>query len=428
MHCEDCQNLLIDLAYGELDDVRSAEVRWHLDRCSSCAADWAKIARGRTAAAMLPVARPPEPSPLLIQSIENGMAASCAERTDSRSKATSNGTESVQNATKIAEETVETLGEAEARAANGPGTTMVSLKGGARWIERLAALAMRREVAMAAVFLMALGVGVTTLYHPSRNPAITEEDRSRDVIPAVELSAEHPSTNERAAQRRATSADPSLRTRKVERADNITRGLRSTVIPTNSATSAAAAIIPSPSPAAQQAVVAGSLPSDTGDRVTSNDSVLPSPSQNATSNIAAPPEQIPSQAAPSLQRAMPNADVEVATVQPQPMSTMELAARSALARGEWNAALERFRQALAATSDDATRARLQREIASLEAMQTTATAAQNAQNSHAASVSTARVQGPQRPYRRTRVAPARAINQSRSSTENSADPSGVLGY
>lgn len=284
---------------------------------------------------------------------------------------------------------------------------------------------------MAAVFLMALGVGVTTLYNPSRNPAITEEDRSRDVIPAVEVSAENQSANERAGQRRATSADPSLRARALERTDNVARGQRPTVAPmntaSNAATPSAASPSPSPSPAAQQAVAAGARQSENVDNVAGNTAVWNAPSQNSAANTAAAPAQMPSQAIPSLQRSMSNAGVEVAGVQQQPLSTMELAARSALSRGDVGTALEQYRRALAAASDDVTRARLQREIASLETTQATA-AAQNAQNSQAGSVPTSQVQSAESSYRRSRVAPARATNRTRSSTAGSADNYGALGY
>jgi hypothetical protein len=429
MHCEDCQNLLLDLAYGELDDARSAEVHQHLDGCSSCAADWAKISRGRSAAAMLPVASAPTPSRALLEAIEKSLPKSSVEQTGARPVKSADVSGSVKSSTATAGRAEEKQGEAKSSEASGSGATVVPLKGGARWLERLAAMAMRREVAMAAVFLMALGVGVTTLYNPSRNPAITEEDRSRDVIPAVEVSAENQSANERAGQRRAPSADPSLRARAIERTDNLTRGQRPVVAPM----SAAAPSTASPSPATRQSIAAGSRQSENvdnvaADNVAANNAVLNAPSQNTASNTAAVPSQRPSQAVPSLQRSMSNAGVEVAGVQQQPLSTMELAARSALSRGEVGAALEQYRQALAAASDDVTRARLQREIASLEAAQEAASAAQNAQHSQAGGVPTSQVQSAESSYRRSRVAPARATNRMRSSTAGSNDNYRVLGY
>ena len=411
MHCEDCQNLLLDLAYGELDDARSAEVQQHLDGCSSCAADWAKISRGRAAAAMLPVASAPSPSRALLEAIEKSSPKSSVDRTGARTVKSADVSGSVKSATATAERAAEAQGEAKPTEAAGAGATVVPLKGGARWLERLAAMAMRREVAMAAVFLMALGVGVTTLYNPSRNPAITEEDRSRDVIPAVEVSAENQTANERAGQRRPPTADPSLRARATERTDNIARGQRPVVAaPMNTATNTATPSAPtaSPSPAAQQALAAGSQQNDNVDSVAGNPAVWNAPAANSAANSAAAPTQMPSQTMPSQQRSMSNAAVEVAGVQQQPLSTMELAARSALSRGDVGAALEQYRRALAAASDDVTRARLQREIASLEATQATASGSQNAQNSQAGSVPTTQVQAAESSYRRSRAAPARA--------------------
>jgi len=427
MHCEDCQNLLLDLAYGELDDARSAEVQQHLDGCSSCAADWAKISRGRAAAAMLPVASAPSPSRALLEAIEKSSPKSSVDRTDARTVKSADVSGSVKSASATAERAAKAQGEEKPTEAAGAGATVVPLKGGARWLERLAAMAMRREVAMAAVFLMALGVGVTTLYNPSRNPAITEEDRSRDVIPAVEVSAENQTANERAGQRRPPTADASLRARATERTDNIARGQRPVVAaPMNTATNTATPSAPtaSPSPAAQQALAAGSRQNDNVDSVAGNPAVWNAPAANS----AAAPTQMPSQTMPSQQRSMSNAAVEVAGVQQQPLSTMELAARSALSRGDVGAALEQYRRALAAASDDVTRARLQREIASLEATQATASGSQNAQNSQAGSVPTTQVQAAESSYRRSRAAPARATNRTRSSTAGSADNYGALAY
>lgn len=133
----------------------------------------------------------------------------------------------------------------------------------------------------------------------------------------------------------------------------------------------------------------------------------------------------------SMQRAMSNAGVEVAGVQQQASSPIELAARSALERGDVDGALQQYRRALASAGDDVTRARLQRQIDSLEASQAAqaAAAAQNTQNTQAGSVPITQVQAAsESSLRRSRAAPARATNRTRSSTAGSADNYGSLAY
>jgi hypothetical protein len=123
-------------------------------------------------------------------------------------------------------------------------------------------------------------------------------------------------------------------------------------------------------------------------------SIAPSPANN----VEAPSQQAParpddfmgnqrtqqrSAAAVMPGATLSNAGTELAGVRQAPSSPAELAARAALERGDSVSALSQFRAALAAASDDVTRARLQREIASLEVSQA-AQAAQIAQNQQAA--------------------------------------------
>jgi Putative zinc-finger len=415
MRCEDCQPLLLDLAYGELDEARAAEVRSHVERCASCEQEWSKLERGRSAAAMLPVASAPPASRALLDAIERAAqpresqnaTSGAADRSGARASATARVADDASKAN--------TADDANASSSQeGGGATVVPLRGGARWIERLAAMAMRREVAMAAVFLMALGVGVTTLYNPSRNPAVTEEERPRDVIPAVEVSAEQRSADERSAQRRGISADPSLRVR-AERPDTQARAARVTA-PASAQPNA------SPTPtAAPNVATAGARRSDQGNsEVWSGEAA----SQNAVGQAAQrAPEQ---QSAAFLQRGVAsNAGVEVAGVQQQATPPAELAARGALERGDTASALQQFRVALANATDDVSRARIQRQIASLEATQAAAAASQTVQ---AASAQTVTHQTIESSVRRSRAAPARATNRARSGGQGGADSFNALGY
>ncbi|GAC1345354.1 MAG: hypothetical protein NVSMB23_21380 [Myxococcales bacterium] len=53
MTCAECQDLLLDLAYGELEAARAAEVEHHARGCATCAAALAELARTRTLVAPL---------------------------------------------------------------------------------------------------------------------------------------------------------------------------------------------------------------------------------------------------------------------------------------------------------------------------------------------------------------------------------------
>ncbi len=432
MHCEDCQNLLLDLAYGELDEARAAEVRGHVEGCEPCGAEWTKLQRGRSAAAMLPVAQAPAPSRALVEAIEKSLgkssSAAAASSTATSSSADRSGARSAKSAdasgksaTVAAEARAESK-SAPSESAQAEGSNVVPLRGGARWIERVAALAMRREVAMAAVFLMALGVGVTTLYNPSRNPAITEEERSRDVIPAVEVSDNQSPNNERSAQRRGATVDPTARARVTERSDN--RVFRA---PAPTLANSAPVVSPQPSAAAansaatrrsEDSPVAPTQPEADNSQLAqqaaspSNSNVMQQRVQNTLS-----------------QRAFSNAGIEVAGVQQQATSASEIAARSSLERGDAATAIAQFRAALASATDDVTRARIQRQIASLEASQAAAASAAAQHSQVAASPTSSIQQTNESSYRRARAAPTRATNRARSpSPAGAATDFNTLGF
>jgi hypothetical protein len=276
---------------------------------------------------------------------------------------------------------------------------VLPLRGGTRWLDRLAALAVRREVAMAAVFLLALGVGVTTLYNPSRNPAITEDERPRDVIPAVEVNSDPAGERERAAHRRAAGESESVaRARAVERTEP------------RPARPASAAIAASPQPSPSAASAPSIAPSPANNVEAPTQQQLAPRADDFMANQRAQQQRSANAVMPGV--AFSNAGTELAGVRQAPSSPAEIAARGSLERGDSVSALSQFRAALAAASDDVTRARLQREIASLEAAQAVQ-AAQIAQNQQAAQAAgsepgsvTATTQSSESSYRRP--TPARA--------------------
>lgn len=444
MHCQDCQDLLLDLAYGELDEARAVEVRAHIDDCDACSAEWARLQRGRGAAAMLPVVSAPAPSRALLDAIDKAIAKPAvsasgtsnpsvqAQPDRSGARAVKAPDTSARVAASGGASGATTADKSEAERAEGAtvpagaeGSNVVPLRGGARWIERIAALAMRREVAMAAVFLMALGVGVTTLYNPSRNPAIAEEERARDVIPAVEVN-NAPSGERNEARRAAT--DPA-RARLGERPAERTRPTVASPQPAQTANGASAALLSGrrvgvaddsrPSPASEN--TAPSLDDSPVAQQRSQRTQSESPSNvEAQQAMAAPPSANNLRVMPT---AMSNAGVEVAGVQRQATSPAELSARAALDRGDTSAALQQYRLALASASDDLTRARIQRQITTLEEQQAASNAAEV---QAAASASTQQTQS--QSYRRARAQPARATNRARTGAQNASDHFNNMGF
>lgn len=441
MHCEDCQNLLLDLAYGELDEARAVEVRAHADRCAECGASWEKLSRGRAAAAMLPVALAPATSAALNAAIESAMggASTSADKTQDKSPDRSGARSAASSATKstaaktrdsapklaAVKPAVAAANDAPATAEKEgePGGNVVALRS-TRWLERLAALAMRREVAMAAVFVMAVGVGVTTLYNPSRNPAVTEEDRAGEVIPAVEVSQDPAASVGRSAVRRGASsaAEAEARARSAERAEQ-----------------QRAARAPSAAPAPRNDQRGDGLDENGTNGTSVANGANTANTWNAPNNTRQGQPVPVQQAAPSNvlpQFAMRNAGGPSAGVAMQTLSPSEVAARTALENGDSASALAHFRSALVAANDDVTRARLQREISTLEAAQAASAASAANSNSNTAAVqaaqptvSTQQVGSSESSYRRP--VRARAVQRpmpAGNRTSGSHDSMNALGF
>lgn len=160
MDCEACNTLLIDYLYDELDEVRRAAVRKHLDGCTSCSDSCERLSRGRHAARSLIPIEAPAPNAALLEAIQAAAAANAAP-------------------------------PGEGHGASVAPVVPIDVRSRIpRWMRRVGEMAMRRQVAMAAVFLLMIGFGLS--YHqpqaPTR-PLQTSDEPSALVIPATELPA-----------------------------------------------------------------------------------------------------------------------------------------------------------------------------------------------------------------------------------------------
>jgi len=173
MDCETCNDLLMDLLYDELDAARAAEARAHVEGCAACGVAWARVSNGRRLASTLAPVTAALPSATLLAAVEAAAKQNAA--LDRPSAPVS----------------------VEARGAGGDDgvAPVVPLDHAPRrlptWLHRLGDLAMRRQVAMAAVVL--LSVGVVWKFVPSHTPSsigTTVEGDAPEVIPATELPSE----------------------------------------------------------------------------------------------------------------------------------------------------------------------------------------------------------------------------------------------
>ncbi len=202
MDCQTCNDLLLDLAYDALDEVRAAAVRKHIDGCDECRAAFARLSRGRALARRLPRDEAPAVSSVLRSAIE-AQAARFAEATaGAPTGAAPDSIESPPRSNVI-----------------GPGGRD---KRFSRWFERVGELAMRRQVAMAAVFLLMIGVGLL-FYQSHPRPTDAQDDRVPDVVPAAEVTGS-PANNQSANGAPRPLPPGTAPTRGVERDDNRSRG------------------------------------------------------------------------------------------------------------------------------------------------------------------------------------------------------------
>lgn len=173
MDCETCNDLLMDLLYEELDDVRAAAARKHIDACPACRSSWQRVSQGRALASTLAPVTAPLPSAALLAAIEAAAKQNAPpERASVPAEPRAAGTDS-------GVAPVTPLDHAPRRLPT--------------WLHRLGDLAMRRQVAMAAVVL--LSVGVVWKFVPSHTPSsigTAVEGNAPEVIPATELPSESP--------------------------------------------------------------------------------------------------------------------------------------------------------------------------------------------------------------------------------------------
>lgn len=154
MDCDTCNGLLLDCLYDELVAETEAAVRQHLSGCESCNATMERLVRGRRAAGAVAAIEAPAPSGALLAAI--GTAAA---------------------------------GPRMVLAGGGPAVASDSNEAPRsrvpRWLQRVGEVAMRRQVAMAAVFLLMIGFGLSynQLQAPTR-PLPTSDDPGPTVIPA----------------------------------------------------------------------------------------------------------------------------------------------------------------------------------------------------------------------------------------------------
>jgi hypothetical protein len=137
--CEACDALLIDLVERELDETRAAEVRAHAEGCEQCSRALARLEGGRRAARELVRAEPPR--------LDAVMAAARARAAEVR-------------AAKAASEAPKTETEAAKPAAAPPPSEESWLDAMLRW---LGSFATRPQVAMAALLVLMVGIGVYNL-------------------------------------------------------------------------------------------------------------------------------------------------------------------------------------------------------------------------------------------------------------------------
>lgn len=185
MDCEASTDLQLDLLYEELQEPLASELRRHLEACAHCRKAWERLNRGHHLGRQLARIEAPAPSPALLAAIASAAAgfAATPDATSSSSRV-------------------------------GPVVPLdtASDHGSARpsWLRRVGEMAMRRQVAMAAVSVLAVGIGLRFVpFRTTPAPLPTTESTSPSVVPATELpraSASPAAAPSPSAQRRERSA------------------------------------------------------------------------------------------------------------------------------------------------------------------------------------------------------------------------------
>lgn len=162
LSCEACDALLIDLVERELDETKTAEVRAHADGCESCGRSLARLEGGRRAARELVRAEPPR--------LDAVMAAARARAAEVRAARA---------------ESVEPLA-ASAAAPTERETDDGWLAEALRW---LGSFATRPQVAMAALLVLMVGIGLYNVPHfrsrDGADGALVEPDMHAEMGPSA---------------------------------------------------------------------------------------------------------------------------------------------------------------------------------------------------------------------------------------------------
>ncbi|TAK20523.1 MAG: zf-HC2 domain-containing protein [Myxococcaceae bacterium] len=177
MDCETCNDLLLDLHYDELDAARAAEVRAHLAGCDDCRAASERLGRTRALAAKLSLPDAPTHSAPVMAALAS----------------------TSQVATAVSGRVSAVIPIERAREVKAAG-----------WLQRVGELAMRRQVAMVAISLLMVGLGLRYLPFRSPTQSVTTEMSQPEVIPATELT---PPPAPSATPPPAQSTAPSMRAR-----------------------------------------------------------------------------------------------------------------------------------------------------------------------------------------------------------------------
>lgn len=307
MDCETCNDLLLDLHYDELDAARAAEVRAHLAGCDDCRAASERLGRTRSLAAKLSLPDAPTHSAPVMAALA----------------ATS------QVATAVTGRVSAVIPIERAREVRAAG-----------WLQRVGELAMRRQVAMVAISLLMVGLGLRYLPFRSPTQSVTTEMSQPEVIPATELA---PPPAPAAAPPPAQSTAPSMRARApLARAPASTDGRAASRAPLADGLRGVAAGTGAAGPAGARAGRAAAM--DNADLGSSREAEIveaPAPAAAAQAPSYNGIAQIPADEERQLQQAMPPAPA------PTTWSAARNSAESASSRGDLAATIAGYQRALA---------------------------------------------------------------------------------
>jgi hypothetical protein len=306
MDCETCNDLLLDLHYDELDAARAAEVRAHLAVCDDCRAASERLGRTRTLASKLTQPDAPTHSPAVMAALAS--TAPIAAAVSGRVSAVI---------------PIERAREVKA----------------AGWLQRVGELAMRRQVAMVAISLLMVGLGLRYLPFRSPTQSVSTEMSQPEVIPATELT---PAPVASAAPPQVQSTTPSMRARApLQRAPASTEGRATSRAPSDNALRGVTARggayhleAPLSERAAGGSANGFARASEAEHGATPAPAAAAAPSYNGLAQIPADEER-------QLQQAMPPAPA------PTSWSAARNSAESASSRGDLAATIAGYQRALA---------------------------------------------------------------------------------